>query len=184
MERKKALSLLKENIENSNLIKHSLAVEAVMKKLASHFDKDSEEWGLAGLLHDIDYEETKDDPEKHSLIGAKMLSDLGLNEKITRAVKCHNDAHGIEPKSLMAKALYCTDPLTGLIVAAALISPSKEIKDIDADFVMRRFDEKRFAEGADREIIKKCEDYLKLDLEDFVDLALEAMQEIDEDLGL
>lgn len=184
MERDKALSLVEENIDASNLIKHCLAVEAVMKKLATHFDKDVKKWRLAGLLHDIDYEETKDDPEKHSIIGAKMLKDLGLDEEIVQAVKTHNDAHGIEPQGLMGKALYCVDPLTGLIVAAALISPSKKINDIDTDFVMRRFEEKRFAEGADRDVIKKCEEYLDLELKEFIAIALEAMQKINKDLGL
>jgi len=184
MNREEALKLLKENIDNTNLRKHCLAVEAIMRRLASRFGEDEEEWGLCGLLHDIDYEKTKNSPEKHSLVGAQMLEDLGIKEEIVEAVKTHNEMHGIKPKGLMAKSLFVCDPLSGLIVASALISPSKKLSGIDADFVLRRFDEKDFARGANREIIKKCEPYLDLELQEFVALCLGGMQDISSDLGL
>ena len=184
MEREKALKILKENVQNQNLIKHSLAVEAVMRALSRYFSKDEEKWGICGLLHDVDYEKTKDNPQQHSLIGAEMLEELGFEKDICRAVKAHNEIHGVLPETLMEKALYVTDPLTGLVVAATLVLPSKNLKDLKTENVLKRFREKAFARGANREIIKKCEGYLNLSLEEFVKITLGAMQEIADDLGL
>ncbi len=184
MTREEALKILKENLLNQNLIKHCFAVEAIMRVLAQKFGEDREKWGLAGLLHDIDYEKVKDDLSRHSLVGAKMLEDLGINKDICQAVKVHNEAHGIAPETLMEKALFVTDPLTGLIVAATLVLPSKKIKDLTTRNVLNRFKEKAFARGAKREIIGKCEEFLRLDLEEFIKIGLEAMQSIDSDLGL
>lgn len=184
MDRGEAFELLKQNISTPNLIKHCLAVEAVMRKLARRFGEDEEKWGLAGLLHDIDYEKTKDNPSQHSLVGAKMLQDLGIEKDICQAVKVHNEIHGIKPKTLLEKALFVTDPLTGLIVAATLVLPSKKIADLSADNVLNRFKEKAFARGANRDIIKRCEEYLNLSLADFVKIGVEAMQSIARELGL
>ena len=184
MTRDKGFELLKQNISNPNLIKHCLAVEAIMRALACHFEEDEEKWALTGLLHDIDYEKVKDNLSQHSLVGAEILKNLGLEEDICQAVKVHNETHGIEPKTLLEKTLFVTDPLTGLIVAAALVLPSKKIADLKAESILKRFKEKAFARGANREIIKKCEDYLNLSLEDFIRISLEAMQEIAENLGL
>jgi putative nucleotidyltransferase with HDIG domain len=184
MKREEIINLLKQNIQNQNLIKHCLAVEAIMRALARYFGEDQEKWGLAGLLHDIDYEKTKGDPSQHSLVGAKMLEDLGFEKDICQAVKVHNEAHGIPPQTLMEKALFVTDPLTGLIVAAALVLPSKKLADLTVENVLNRFKEKAFARGANREIMKKSEEYLNLRLEEFVKIGLEAMQKIAKDLGL
>jgi putative nucleotidyltransferase with HDIG domain len=184
MEREKALKLLKENLKNQNLVKHSLAVEASMRALAEHFGENQERWGICGLLHDIDYEKTKDKPGEHSKIGSKMLEDLCLESEICQAVLSHNESHGILPQSKMAKALFCLDPLTGLIVAATLVSPSKKLADLKPDNVLNRFKEKAFARGVNREIIQKCQEYLGLSLENFVNIVLEAMQKISIDLGL
>ncbi len=184
MQREQALNLLKQNLKNQNLVKHSLAVEAAMIDLARHFGRDENKWGLCGLLHDIDYEETKNSPELHSKLGAAKLRDLGVEEEICEAVLTHNEAHGVEPKDLMAKALYCVDPLTGLIVAATLVLPSKKMEDLSVDSVLNRFSEKAFARGANREIIAQCESLLALSLKKFVEIVLRAMKDISEDLGL
>ena len=184
MDREKAFNLLKENLKNQNLIKHSLAVEAGMRALAKFFGEDEEKWALAGLLHDIDYEKTKGDSKLHSKLGAEMLKNMGFEEEICQAVLTHNEIHGIEPKTKMAKALYCLDPLTGLIVASALVLPSKKLKDLKVKNVLNRFKEKRFAAGANREIIRKCEDFLGISLEKFVEIVLGAMQKISDQLGL
>jgi len=184
MSREQALEILKQNISNKNLIKHSLAVEAIMRALAKHFQQDEEKWGLAGLLHDIDYEKVQENLAEHSLLGAKMLKELGLDEDICQAVKVHNEAHGITPETLMEKALFVSDPVSGLIVAATLVLPSKKIKDLRTENVLNRFKEKQFARGANREIIKKCEEYLNLSLEEFIEICLKAMQGIADDLGL
>ncbi|RLC39760.1 MAG: phosphohydrolase [Candidatus Nealsonbacteria bacterium] len=184
MEKSQVLNLLKENLHNQNLIKHSLAVGAAMRELAKHFSEDEQKWEICGLLHDIDYEKTKEDPNLHSKIGSEMLKDLGFEEEICGAVLAHNEVHGILPKTLMAKALYCVDPLTGLIVAATLVLPSKKINDLKVENVLNRFKEKSFARGANRKIIAKCQEYLNLSLEKFIEIVLFAMQKISDDLGL
>jgi len=184
MTKEEGLKILKENLSNQNLIKHSLAVEAIMRVLARHFGQDEEKWSMAGLLHDIDYEKTKDDPTQHSLVGAQILESLGLDRDICQAVKVHNEAHGILPETTIEKALFVIDPLTGLIVAAALVLPSKKLNDLTPENVLNRFKEKAFARGANREIIKKCEELLDLKLEEFVKIGLEAMQKISQELGL
>lgn len=183
MKREEALELVKENIEEDNLVKHCLAVEAVMARLADYFDKDKKKWALAGLLHDIDYGETKDDEKRHSIVGAEMLEELGLSEDIVYAVKAHNGIHGLPRKSLMDKALYASDPLTGLVVASTLIHPDKELKAVDTDFVMNRYGESSFAKGADREVIASCQE-MDLELEEFIELALGGMKSVSDDLGL
>ncbi len=184
MKREEALNLLKENIKNKNLIKHCLAVEAAMRDFAEYFDEDKNKWGIAGLLHDIDYEKVEGDPKLHSRVGAEMLKKLGFDEEICNAVLSHNEIHNIEPETKMAKALYCVDPLTGLIVAATLVLPSKKINDLKTENVLRRFKEKAFARGANREIIKKSENLLGLSLEKFIEITLSAMQKISDGLGL
>ena len=184
MTRSEALNLLKENLKNKNLIKHSLAVEASMRGLAEKFNEDVEKWGVCGLIHDIDYEKTGGDANLHSKQGAEMLKSLGFDEETCKAVLTHNEVHGIDPESLMAKALYCVDPLTGLIVAATLVLPSKKINKLKVESVLKRFKEKAFAKGANREIIKKCEEYLNLSLKEFVFITLFSMQKISDDLGL
>lgn len=184
MERKELLNLLEKHIKSANLIKHSLAVEAGMRALADYFGEDKEKWGICGLLHDIDYEKTKNSPELHSKMGSEMLKNLGFDREICEAVLTHNEAHGILPKTKMGKALFCLDPLTGLIVASTLVLPSKKLKDLKVENVLNRFKEKAFARGANREAIAKCQEYLGLSLEKFIEIVLKAMQEISDTLSL
>ncbi len=184
MNREESYKLLKENLFNNNLLKHCLAVEAIMRGLAEKLGGSPEIWGIAGLLHDIDYEQTKDDALKHSLIGAEMLKNLGFSDEIVEAVKTHNEAHSIAPEGLMAKSLFVCDPMSGLIVAATLVLPSKNIKELTVENVLNRFKEKAFARGANREIIKQCEPLLGLPLEEFAKISLEAMKGISKQLEL
>lgn len=184
MQAEEAKSLVTEKIQNPNLVKHCLACQAAMRELADYFGADQEKWGLAGLLHDIDYEETKDDPANHSLIGADFLRDKGLEEDIAEAVKTHNAIHGCAPATQMAKALYCVDPLTGLIVATALVLPSRRIQDVTAENVINRFREKSFAKGANRETIQQCEPLLGMDLSEFIGVVLRGMQGVAQELGV
>ncbi|PIY97006.1 MAG: phosphohydrolase [Candidatus Kerfeldbacteria bacterium CG_4_10_14_0_8_um_filter_42_10] len=183
MNRADALAFLREKVKNQNLFKHSLAVEAVMRRLARNFKEDEEKWALAGLLHDIDYEETKDNPEVHSLRGAAMLIEKELEPEIIDAVKAHNEIHGIPRKTKIAQALYCTDPLTGLIVAATLVLPDKKIANLSVDNILNRFKENSFAKGANRKVISACQE-LNLNLEKFAEIGLEAMQSINKEIGL
>lgn len=186
MDRQTAINLLRENLKNKNLIKHCLALEAVMRKLANHpaIGGDADTWGLAGLLHDLDYEETLTDPQKHTLIAAERLKEALAPVEIINIIKAHNsEALGIARESRADKAIYAADPLTGLIVAAALIHPDKKLNSIDPQFVLNRFKEGSFARGSNREQIKTCEE-LGLSLEEFISLGLGAMQEIAAELGL
>ena len=183
MNRDMAYQMVRENVKNKNLIKHMLAVEAVMKELAQHLKEDEDLWALAGLLHDVDIEKTTDRPKKHAQVGAEMLAEAGVPEEVVQAVRAHNPALGVPRRTLLEKALYATDPLTGLIVAAALIHPKKRLKAIDADFVLNRFREKHFAKGAKRSQIGACTE-LGLTLEEFIKLGVTAMQEEAETLGL
>lgn len=183
MTREEALKLIKEKIRNQNLLKHSLAVEACMGALAERFGEDKEKWILAGLLHDIDYEETQDNPKEHSLKGAQELENIGLEKTIVEAVRTHNETHGLEPADKIGKALFAVDPLTGLIVAATLVLPDKKISSLTTQNVLNRFKEKSFARGANREIIEKCKD-VGLSLEEFIELCLFAMKQIADILDL
>ncbi len=184
LDREQAQEEVKKRVKNRNLLKHMYAVEAVMGQLARRLGGPEEQWALAGLLHDIDYEETADNPQRHSLVGGDILADLGVDEDIVYAVKVHNPAHGLERRTLMDSALHIADPLTGLIVAAALIHPVKKLAALDSQFVLNRFGEKQFARGANREQIALCQEELGLGLEEFISLGLEAMQAIADDLGL
>lgn len=189
MNRDQAYKILIEYIHNQNLIKHHLACEATMKVLCKRLNPDSspqeqEKWGVIGLLHDADYELTKETPEKHTLVLEEKIGDK-LDPDVMHAIKSHNaDRNGVTPKSLMDWSIYCCDELTGLIVAAALIHPDKKLSSIDVKFIMNRFGEKSFAKGADREMIKKCEEKLKIPLGEFVELTLSAMQTISDEIGL
>jgi putative nucleotidyltransferase with HDIG domain len=183
MDRENALKLVKQHVKTRNLVKHMLATEAVMASLARRLGEDEEMWALAGLLHDIDYDKTSDDPDRHSLLGGELLEELGVDEDIVYAVKAHNECHGLPRESLLDKALWAVDPLTGLLVAAALIHPEKKLAAIDVGFVMNRFKESSFARGANRDQMKSCLE-LGLALEEFVEIGLEAMQGISSELGL
>jgi len=179
--RQEAYDLAKPRFKNKNLFKHVLAVEAVMIELADFFEEPRELWGLVGLLHDLDYEETVDTPERHTLVTEELLQPYALAAEIIHAIKCHNNL--AEKNSLLDKALYAADPVTGLIVAAALMHPDKKLKAVDTEFILRRFKEKSFARGANREQIQSCEE-MGMSLEQFLQVALRAMQKIDQELGL
>jgi len=195
MNRILALNLLKSKVKNKNLIKHCLAVEAIMKEIASDLNKrnfsidgssrdyDLEKWGITGLLHDIDYEETVNDPFNHSLVSEKILKEEGYDEEIIYAIKAHNDVHGLPLRSEMDVALFSCDPVSGLIVASALIKPEKSLSLIDADFVLNRYREKSFAKGANRNTILLSEK-LGYNLLGFFDISLRAMKKISRELGL
>jgi len=181
MTRQEALELVKTNVSNANLIKHMFAVEAVMGVLAKRLGENEETWRLAGLLHDLDYDFTAKDPARHGHLTAEMLASKDLPAEILYSIKCH--ASHCEPVSNMDRAIVAADPLTGLIVAATLMHPTKKLRNVDATFVLNRFKEKGFARGANREQTKTCSS-IGLELEEFVAIGLEAMTGIDTELGL
>ena len=182
MTREEALKAIKARVQNGNLVKHMLAVEAVMRALARRFGEDEEAWGLAGLLHDIDVELTRDDMQTHSRLGADMVRELSVGEAIVQAVLRHNEAHGLPPETKMDKALFCADPLTGLVTATALVHPER-LGGLEARSVLKRYKAKAFAAGVNREQMAKC-DQLGLSLEEFVQLGIEAMRGVRDELGL
>jgi len=184
MTRDKAWELVQSKVKGDFLRKHLLASEAIMRALARHFNEDEELWGLAGLTHDIDWELTESTPEKHSLIGAEWLKDAGFPLEVVEAVKVHNHTHGFVPKTLMEKSLWCAEELTGLIVACAFVQPDKKMATVKVSSVKKKFKDKAFAKGVNREIISKCEKMIGLTLDQLIEIELKAMQEISTDLGL
>lgn len=181
MNREDALELVKKHVPQKNLVKHMLAAEAVMRALARRFGEDEEKWGLAGLLHDVDYAETADKPEIHAVRSAEILREQDVDEEIIHAILGHNNK--ADRDTLMSKALYAVDPLTGFLVACALMTPEKKISAVDTGFVRRRFKEKSFARGASREQMQACEE-LGLSLDEFFEIGIKAMQDIADELGL
>jgi len=183
MDRNEAVVLLNKHLKSENLVNHSLAVEAIMRGIAEKLGEDVEKFGLAGLLHDIDYDFTADEPHRHSIIGAEILSKNGLPEDIVYAVKVHNELHGLERKSILDHALYAADPVSGFITAATLVRPDKSLAEVKMKSLKKRFKEKAFARGASREQMQTCSE-LGMELEDFLDLCLQSMQKIAADIGL
>lgn len=185
--RHQAWELLTQHMQNTNLRRHCLAVEATMRSLARHFGKNQDLWGLVGLLHDGDYEETKDYPPKHTVKMLEWLADLHEDSaEVLSAIRSHNYTHTGHnaPVGLLEWSLFCCDELTGLITASALVLPTKKLADLSVDSVLKKFPQKSFAAGAKREDIQMCEEKLGIPLRDFVGIALSAMQGISNELGL
>ncbi len=187
MTRAKALALLHSKLESPNLRRHCYAVEAAMRALAGRLGGDEEKWGILGLLHDGDYEQTKDTPEKHTLLMIDWLKAAGETDKeLIQAFESHNaPVTGFPgPQTPMEWALFCCDELTGLIVAVALVRPDKKLATVEVSSVMKRWNNKNFAAGAKREDIEMCQEKLGIPLEEFVSVVLKSMQAIANDLGL
>ena len=184
MTRDEALTLIKSKINNQNLIKHMLASEAIMKSLAKRLGQPEAEWGIVGLIHDLDFEETKDNPEKHTLITVDILKDKNFTKEQLNAIKAHNaESVGVERKTELDFALTCAEQITGLIVACALVQPDKKLASVTSESILKKLKQKAFAANVSREDIMLCEK-LDLSLEEFVNLSLKAMQDISNDLGL
>jgi hypothetical protein len=175
MNRTDAVALMESKVIDARLRKHILAVEAVMRGLARHFGEDAEAWGLTGILHDLDYEETKDDPTRHAHVTIEWLKDKGLPRPVLDTILAHADKKPAETR--MEQAIYCADPVTGLIVAAALVRPEKKLAAVEVKSLLKRMKEKRFAAGAGRERIEACS-RMGLELAAFLEISLHAMQEI------
>ena len=183
-DRERALALLRRYVTNDVLIKHCLASEAIMRAAAVRLGEDPERWGLAGLLHDLDFEETKDSPSEHTSKAAAILTGEGLVEDIVQAIREHNaEGLGIARQSRMGIGLTAAETVTGLIVATALVQPDKRLASVKASSVRKRMKEKAFARNVSRERIVECEK-IGLPLEEFLALSVEAMQRISCDLGL
>lgn len=181
--REQGFELLKKYLKNENLIKHSLAVEAILKEMAKKLEEDEEIWGLTGLLHDLDYEYTKEDPEKHATITGQILEGI-VPKEVIKAVKSHNYQHTMQvPETLLDKSLIAADAVSGLIIATALVVPSKKLSDVELKTLMNKFKDKSFARGCNRKKIELCED-VGTELQEFLGLSLDALKGIADTLGL
>ncbi|MCX7954147.1 MAG: HDIG domain-containing protein [Bacteroidales bacterium] len=184
MKREEALELLKQYIKNPKMIAHCIASEAIMKKLAKHFNEDEEKWGLAGLLHDIDVEITNGEPTIHGQQAIDILKEHNIDEEVIEAISLHNEVSAKQPRSkLLHHALAAAETISGLIFATALVYPSKKISDVKPSSVIKRMKEKRFAASVKRENIMECEK-TGLQLQTFVELSLDALKEIESELEI
>jgi putative nucleotidyltransferase with HDIG domain len=182
VDRTEAYALVRQRIEAPNLVNHCVAVERIMGALARHFelsDGDVARWELAGLLHDLDYAETAQDPERHALVSARELAGV-VDDEIIHAILAH--AGKAARDSLMDKALYAADPTTGFIIAAALVRPDKDLGAVEVRSLLKRWKEKSFARGASREQMDACSD-IGLTREEFLTLSLAAMQASASEIG-
>ncbi len=186
MIREQALKLLHNYMQNQNLRRHCYAVEAVMRSLAKHFKENEDIWGIAGLLHDADYELTKNDTSKHVKTVIVWLKDLNCDPKVINAINAHGYkfVEGCpQPSNNMEWSLYTCDELTGLIVAVALVK-GRSLENVTVESVLKKFPEIKFAGGVDREQIKLCEEKLGIPLKEFVEIVLTSMKSIHNELGL
>lgn len=181
--REEAYALLREYTRSESLIKHALAVETVMRAFARHYGEDEESWGIAGLLHDFDYERYPNPPD-HPLRGAEVLRARGYPEEIVRAILGHADYTGVPRETLLAKVLYAVDELTGFIIACALVRPSRSLDDLSVASVRKKLKDKAFARGVDRALVFRGAEELRMDLDELIARIISALRPVGEHLGL
>jgi putative nucleotidyltransferase with HDIG domain len=175
---------MKEYLKADNLQKHSLATETIMRKIAHKRGENEELWGIAGLLHDLDFEETKDDMTKHTLKTEEILKEKGVSKAIIEAIKGHNaEALGYERERPIDHALTCAECITGMVIATTLVYPDKKLASVKPKSILKRMKQKEFARNVNRAYIKECEK-IGIPLEEFAELSLKAMREISDLLGL
>lgn len=185
--RARALTLLDEQIQNKNLVKHNLAAGALMKALAVRFGEGerADLWELAGLLHDLDWEKLQNEPTRHTELAAEILRAEGFPEEVVEAIWRHNfHANHPAPETPMELSLYYGEEITGLVVAATLVSPTKKLADMTGETVLRRLSERSFARGVDRELLGAAPEKLGISLLELAEIAVQAMQGISGELGL
>ncbi|MFH1223366.1 MAG: HDIG domain-containing metalloprotein [Pseudomonadota bacterium] len=185
MNRQQALDLLRTYIRDPYTIKHCLASEAVLRALAQNLGEDVEKWGLAGLLHDIDYEKTSGNPKTHGLEAVKMLSEHNIDAEVIEAIKLHNEmAEGVPARNKkFHHALAAGETITGLITATALVYPDKKLSSVKTKSITKRMKEKAFAASVNRDVIMEC-DKIGLPIDQFAEISLQAMCGISDVLGL
>jgi len=184
MDRKQAEELLHQYIKDEKMLYHCYASEAVMRATARKLGRDEEKWGIAGLLHDIDAEITDKEPERHALEAVPILREQGLEEDMLDAIKMHNEeATGKERTKEFQHALAAGETITGLIYATALVYPDRKIQSVKPKSIRKRMKEKAFAASVNRDTIRECEQ-IGIPLDEFIDLSLNAMKEIDNKIGL
>lgn len=181
--RKEAIALLKEFNINESLVKHALAVEGTMRYIARKHNEDEDKWGIIGLIHDLDYEKF---PEQHCIKTKEILEERGWPEEYIRAAISHGwgICVDVEPQSLLEKTLYAIDELTGFITACVLVRPSKSVMDLKPKSVRKKWKQKHFAAGVDREIIEKGAQILGIELNDLITDVIMGMREVADEIGL
>lgn len=181
--RDEALKLVNEHLKDDKLVKHVLAVEAIMRNLAKHLGEDEELWGILGLVHDLDYQETIDSPEIHATRTVEYIQGL-VPEDVINAVKAHNYEYtNVQPQTRLEKGLICSDAVSGLVIAAALVMPTKKLEQVRVETLKKKFKDKTFAAATGRDRIRVCEE-IGVPLTDFFRISLEALQKISNDLDL
>jgi putative nucleotidyltransferase with HDIG domain len=179
-----AMKLLQDYLKNEKLISHCVASEAIMRALADKFDESPDVWGIAGLLHDLDFQIIDDDPTKHGIQTAEILREKGVSEEVINAIQKHNaEGLGLERSTRFEHALTCAESITGLIVATALVYPDKKLSSVKVKSISKRMKTPHFARAVSRERILECEK-IDIPLQDFLGISLEAMKGISEELGL
>jgi len=178
--REEAWALIQEYGSTENHVRHMLAVEAAMRAYARRFGEDEHLWGAIGLVHDFDYDQF---PDEHPHSGGRILREKGYAEEIVNAVLSHGNT-GVPRDTLLAKALHAVDELTGLLVAVALVRPSKDIRDVKIKSVRKKWKDRAFAAAVNREEIARAADALGIDLWEHIGVVLEAMQGIADEIGL
>ncbi len=181
--RESAWGLLTEYTQSESLRKHALSVEACLRAYARKYGEDEELWGVTGLLHDFDYEKFPT-PEEHPFVGNKILKEKGYPEVLLRAILSHANYSGVSRDSKLEKALFACDELAGLITAATLVKPTKNIADLDAGSVRRKMKDKAFAKTVSRDDITSGAADLGVDLDEHITFCIEAMKAIAPELGL
>ncbi|MDO9508549.1 MAG: HDIG domain-containing protein [Thermovirgaceae bacterium] len=181
-----AMKLLREHNKEINHIRHALAVEAAMRHFAKVNGGDEDLWGLAGLIHDVDWETTREDYSRHTHVGAGWLKEAGYPDEIVRAVLAHGwgICSDVEPLTAMEKHLYAIDELTGFVTAVALVRPGKSLQDLTVKSVNKKWKDKAFARGVDRAVIEKGKAILDTQLEDLIDGVITALKPIEREIGL
>jgi len=182
-DRSKAQRILEDWTANENLRKHTYAVEAAMRAYAQKFGVDPDKWGVVGLLHDFDYEKYPD-LKDHPFKGASYLRQQGYSEELTEAILAHAPHTGVNRDTLLKKCIFAVDELTGLIVAVALVRPSKKLADVSVKSIMKKWKDKSFAASVDRKVVEQGAEGLGVTLTEHIEIVLKAMQDISENLGL
>jgi putative nucleotidyltransferase with HDIG domain len=183
MTRDEALAMVREYVKNDNLVKHMLSVEAAMLFYAAKFGEDLEKWSVTGLLHDFDWE-IHPTLEGHPQAGEPILRQRGVPEEIVRAVMSHADHTGVPRQTRMEKALYACDEVTGLVTAVALVRPSRSLLDLEPSSVKKKWKDKAFAAGANRDEIQEAAAEFGIELWEHVGNVIMAMRSIAPELGL
>jgi len=183
LSRDAAWALVTEWTRSENLRRHMLAVEAAVRGYARLFGEDEDAWGIVGLLHDFDYERYPD-PADHPFRGVEVLRSLGYPDWVTRAILSHADYSGVPRESRLEKTLFACDEMTGFITAAALVRPSRSVRDLEASSVMKRMKDKAFARAVNRDDLRRGAEELGLPLPEHIDNVIRFMRERAEMLGL